>query len=172
LSTVTLLSWTAVAGAQINYCTAKVNSLGCTPAIVWSGTSSATQPAGFSITATNAISHKPGLFIYTSNGRAAMPFEGGTLCINTPIKRGIPLSSFGTFPPNTCTGSFQMDMNTYTQGGYYPLPPPNPPFANLPAAYLMIPSTVIDIQAWGRDPGYPMPFNTYLSDGLEFTIGP
>src|SRR5690349_5757922 len=47
--------------AAIAYCTAKVNSLGCTPSISGTGIPSASSGAGFVITATSVLNNKPGL---------------------------------------------------------------------------------------------------------------
>jgi hypothetical protein len=147
--------------APITYCTPKTNSLGCTPSISGAGTSSATLPSGFVISAVNVINNKPGLIIYSSTGQAATPFQGGFLCINGPVRRSIPLLSGGTAPPNNCSGVYSLDMNSFGRGT----------LGGTPAAYLSVAGTVVGSQAWGRDNGFAAPNNSTLSDALQFTIG-
>ena len=45
--------------APIVYCTAKPNSLGCTPSIASSGTPSASASSGFTVSTTNVLNNKP-----------------------------------------------------------------------------------------------------------------
>ncbi len=143
------------------YCTAKTNSQSCLPVIASVGLPSATAGAGFVVSTTSVINNKPGLYIYTSGGRAAVPLSGGLRCIGTPIKFGIPLNAGGNPPPNNCSGVYSMDFNRFALGG----------LGGLPAAFLSVPGTLVDCQAWGRDNGFPPPNNATLSGGLEWTIG-
>jgi hypothetical protein len=148
--------------APVVYCTAKTNSLLCTPSIGSTGTPSATSGSGFMVNGTSFINNKSCLLFYGTTGQAATPFQGGTLCVKTPIKRTPGTNTFGNPPPNDCSGAPGIDMNLFAVGGGGGIP--------LPA--LTVPGTVIDCQWWGRDPGFAAPNNTQLSNGLEYTVGP
>ncbi len=139
------------------YCTAKVNSNGCTPAIAWNGTPSATAGAGFFITATNELNNKSGLFFYSYNGQQAAAFQGGTLCAKLPLKRTALQGSGGNAPPNDCSGTYKLDFNAYIASG-------------VDAG--LVSGAVIDGQYWARDPGFSAPNNTSLTDAIHVTICP
>jgi Tol biopolymer transport system component len=141
------------------YCTAKLNALGCLPSIASSGTPSASVGFGFFVIASKVRNQKSGLLFYGVNGRSALPFQGGTLCVKTPIKRTPAVQSGGSPTGNDCTGVYALDFNAFAVGalGGNPLPA------------LTVPGTLIDAQWWGRDPGFPPPNNTTLSNAIEFT---
>jgi FG-GAP-like repeat len=144
------------------YCTAKTNSIGCTPSIGWSGTPSASAGSGFLVRATGMISNKSCLLIYGVSGRASIPFQGGILCVGQPLKRGPVTNTLGNPPPDDCSGAPSIDMNLFAAGG----------LGGSPLAGLRAPGTRVNCQWWGRDPGFAPPNNTQLSDGLEYIVGP
>lgn len=149
--------------APIVYCTAKTNSLGCTPTLQGIGLPSATAGSGFIVKSANVRNRKLGLLLYSDAGRSGVPFQGGFLCVNSPFRRSTALDSAGTpVPVNDCTGAFAIDMNAFAVGG----------LGGSPASFLLVPGTVVASQFWGRDPGFPFPENSSLSAGLEFVITP
>lgn len=101
------------------YCTAKVNSLGCTPQISSVGTPSATSPAPFLVTASNILNQKSGMLVYSLMS-AATPFQGGTLCVASPLVRTSLQSSGGDSGVNNCSGAHTYDMRARIQGGLDP----------------------------------------------------
>ncbi len=144
------------------FCGPTVNSLGCAPFIDWFGSPSATAGAVFRIETRNVINNKPGLYLYTDAGQAAVPFGNGLRCVSAPVRRAVPMNSSGNPPPNDCSGVYSLNMNLFAVGG----------LGGTPAPFLRVPGTVVDVQCWGRDNGFAPPNNMTLSAGLEYIVGP
>jgi hypothetical protein len=150
-------------GSPQVYCTAKVNSLGCTPVIESSGQPSALATSGFSVSALQVRNGHVGLLIYGLSGRAAVPFQGGWLCLAAPVHRTVPVQSGGSVPPaQDCSGVYALDMNAFAQGL----------LGGAPRLELRQPGTRVQCQWWGRDAGFPPPWSTSLSDALEYGVCP
>lgn len=147
-----------VSDAPDAYCEGKVNSLGCTPAMTFSGLSSTGATSGFTVAAHGELTDKLGLLLYSVTGPSSIPFQGGTLCVQSPLRTPAQ-SSGGT---GACTGRYEVDMNAFARG----LAGGNPHPA------LLVPGTSVWVQAWGRDPGFPPPDNTSLSNGLRYVVLP
>lgn len=136
------------------YCTAKVNSAGCTPAIAFAGTPSATSGAGFTISAAQVMATSSGLLMYGKTGPAAVPFFGGLLCLAGQITRTPGQFSGGTAG---CTGALALDFNVYVAGGADPL---------------LVGGTDVWAQYWYRDAGFAPPNNADTTDAVAFTLWP
>jgi hypothetical protein len=144
------------------YCVAKVNSLGCTPAIGSSGIPSASATGGFVIDSTQVRNNKNGLLFYGFTGAAQTPFLGGSMCVSTPIRRAISVNAGGNpTPANDCSGVLSIDWNAFSHGL----------LGGNPAAGASTLGAEIHSQWWARDQGFAPPNNSSLSDGLRFTIG-
>ena len=156
----------SIAGCHVDaatYCSAKMNSLGCTPAIASSGSASPSASSGFTVSATNVRNQKTGLLLYSISGRDSAPFQAGFLCVMAPVRRTIATNSGGTpLPASDCSGVYSIDMNSFARGL----------LGGVPLAALSTPGTLVDCQWWGRDPGFAFPNNSTLSNGLEYVICP
>jgi hypothetical protein len=152
-------------GLSSTYCSAKQNSLGCSPAIAGSGLGSASGATPMVVSCTQVLNAKPGLLFYEVNSLAnTTPFQCGTLCIGPGgIRRTPAQSSGGSLPPALdCSGSYSIDMSAFAIGALGGTPSPS----------LSKPGFTVACQWWGRDPGFSAPCNTLLSDALEYLIAP
>jgi hypothetical protein len=134
---------------------AQVNTLGCSAQVGYAGTPSATHGSGFVVRATQLRNQKSGLLFYGTNGRTALPFYGGTLCIATPLVRTPLSSSGGNTGLDDCSGVLSFDFNAYLVSSGNPA---------------LVVGATVDAQFWSRDPGASS--NTNLSNALEFPLLP
>jgi len=139
-------------GNRMVYCTSKVNSAGCTPAIGSTGVPSATAGSGFVIDTINELDNRNGLYFYSKTGPNNAPFQGGFLCAMAPLVR-TPVQNSGGTPP--CGGMYMIDFNAYIASGKDPA---------------LIAGQQVWAQTWSRDPASPS--TTNLSDALTFVICP
>jgi hypothetical protein len=135
------------------YCTNLISSSGCSPAIGASGTPSASNPTGFTVTATNLEVGQNGLMFFGTTGPNNAPFFGGTLCVNPSLYRLTVANAGGGA---ACTGSLSntlSDMIAHPTGGP-----------------LVVPGTTVNAQVWTRDP--PAATTVSLTNGVEFLVCP
>jgi hypothetical protein len=135
-----------------SYCTAKVATGGCVPAMQSNGGASASSPTGFLLGASPVPPQTLGIFFYSKTGAAGSPFQGGFLCLAAPVLRGPPIFSGGSA---ACSGSFSADFNAYIAGGADPA---------------LVAGTTVWLQFWFRDTAAP--FGSGLSNALRFGICP
>lgn len=136
------------------YCTSKTNSLFCQPKIGFEGCPSASSPTACRVTGSAFLNKKNGLLFYGQQPLGAA-FQGGFLCVKSPITRTNVQNSGGSPSGSDCTGTYQFDLNALVQSGGDP--------------NLVVGATV-HLQWWARDPNDP--FTTSLSNALALTIGP
>jgi hypothetical protein len=136
------------------YCTAKTNSLGCVPSIGSNGFPSVTSSASFTISASNVLNQKQGLFFY-GYGTQITPFQGGFKCMASPTRRTPVQNSNGSaLPANNCSGVYSLDFNAWIDSGVDPL---------------LTSGREVDGQFWSRDPASPS--TTGLTNAIRFVIG-
>jgi hypothetical protein len=145
-------AWTCP--APTSYCTAKVNSQGCTPAIGSSGTPSWTLATPFTVTASNELNQKTGLLFY-GYAPSSAPFQGGFKCVASPTIRTAVQSSGGSTSGDDCTGAYAFELNGWIQSHADPL---------------LLPGEEVFAQIWSRDPASAS--TTNLTNALRFTVRP
>jgi hypothetical protein len=141
----------------VAYCVAKVNSLGCTPAIAWSGAPSASAGAGFVVSVADVLNRSPGFFFYGVDGATARPFQGGTLCVARPLHHTALQDSGGSPTLYDCSGTLALDFNARISAGVDPV---------------LVAGRSVDGQFWSRDRGFAPPNDASLSNAIHFTICP
>jgi hypothetical protein len=132
--------------APQNYCTAKLSSSGCLASVSSSG--APTPGGGFAVQVSQVEGQRSGLVFHGSSGAVAAPFQGGFLCVNTPLVRMPPQGSGGS--SGACNGTFAYSLDALVSSA-----PPGAQFW---------------LQAWFRDPLSPS--TTGLSNALAFTRCP
>lgn len=137
------------------YCTGKISSAGCIPAIDALGDVSLGGANDLVVSARllrNNVSSK----LIWSRGPNNAPWGGGTLCVQAPAARTTVRSSLGTSAPALdCTGTYSFAFT----------------HAYL-ASKSVLAGETIHVQCSTRDPGYAPPGNHSLSNALSFTVLP
>jgi Tol biopolymer transport system component len=136
------------------YCTAQVNSLGCTSNLTSSGLPSASSSSAFLVEARELINRRHAVLFY-GFAPNAVPFNGGTLCIAAPLKRTAVQPTGGSATGIDCTGAIAFDFNALIRSG------------NVPE---LVVGTVVYAQVTYGDVGGA--FGRAQSDGLTFTVLP
>lgn len=135
------------------YCTAKVSSHGCTPSIAGSGSASLSSPASFTATTSNMETAVSAIDLFGTAGQASIPFQGGVLCLASPIYRLPGKNSGGS---GTCGGSI-----SYTLSDVLAAPG---------GGSSVVAGSTLHLQTWSRDVGDA--FKSSLSNALRVSICP
>jgi hypothetical protein len=101
-------------GQAATYCTGKLNSDGCVPAIEFEGAPSVAGPTSFLIRGTDVLANANGLLIYSKAGPNSAPFSGGVLCVGAGLLRTPGQNSGGSGP---CGGTLVFDFNAWVALG-------------------------------------------------------
>ena len=135
------------------YCTAKINSQFCLPTISFSGAPKLSGGPPFLITATQVLNNKNGLLFYGYQAQA-LAFQGGYLCVRSPIRR-TPITGSGGSPSGLdCSGVLTFDFSAQMTSGFDPL--------------IQVAGQQVNAQFWSRDPQDPYTTNT--TDAVQFQI--
>lgn len=119
------------------YCTSKVNSQLCAPAIDISGPPSASGGSACLVTASNMLNNRTGLLLYSYQA-SATSFQGGYLCVAAPRRRTPVQASGGSPTGSDCSGAYSFDFTAYITSGIDP--------------QLQVVGQSFACQYWARDP--------------------
>lgn len=99
------------AGGPSSYCAPKASTAGCLALMTTSDPSSdpVSGANDYSVLTQNSEGFRTGILFTTLAGSASIPFQGGTLCMLSPIQRSNPVFSFGSFLQ--CDGQFTLLIN-------------------------------------------------------------
>ena len=152
------LDGTIVAGCTppATYCSSKLNSQSCSPAIGFVGSPTQAGTTSFHVTGSQFINKKLGLLFYGSGANSAA-FQGGYLCVKSPLTRTALQNSGGSATGTDCTGTYSYDFEALILAGTDPT---------------LVAGATVHAQYWARDPADPAGFATSLSNGLSFQICP
>jgi hypothetical protein len=154
LGLVTDLRIDVVGCVAASYCTAKVDSAGCTPAFTFQGSPSLGGADDFVIRAAPVRSRSFGL-LFTGSSANQSPFRGGVLCVAQPLSRVASRGTFGNPGPIDCSGALSFDVT----------------HAWMQARGLSAGDTLF-AQWIYRDAANPDGSGVGLSGGLSFTVCP
>jgi hypothetical protein len=136
------------------YCTPKVNSVGCTPSVSWSGTSTLSGPDDFVLRCDGVLSRVVGIAFWSRSPRAAL-LLGGTMCVGPPRELLGAVHSGGSSSGQDCMGTLQF------------------PFSQaLMASAGLQPGDTACVQFFYRDPLHPDGTGAGLSGGVRFSVFP
>jgi len=138
------------------FCNGLANSLGCVPAITFTGSPTLTGPDDFVVRSDQMLNQSFGI-LFASTTPDAVPFGLGTLCLGGTILR-LPVQFSGGLlaPPGTdCSGTYSHPLSQlwFNQN-------------NLTAG------TTVYLQYLARDSGFVNPNSLSVSSGLRFTLAP
>jgi hypothetical protein len=135
------------------YCSTKINSQFCLPAIGFTNTPKLSGGPPFVITAVNILNNKSGLLFYGYQAHSA-PFQGGTMCVLPPVRRTPTQNSGGSPIGNDCTGILSFDFSAWITTGGDP--------------FIQVVGQQVNAQYWSRDPQDP--FTTNTTNAVQFQI--
>lgn len=141
----------------LSYCTAGTSASGCQALLIASGSSSASAPSGFFVSAIGMEGSRDGLVYWGTSGRQAATWgtSSSFQCVVPPTKRGALVTGSGIV--GTCTGAFTYDLNAR----WASKPAQNPG-----------PGALVQLQFWYRDALSTSGMSTSISNALEFAVAP
>jgi len=141
-------------GPYGTYCSAKVNSQGCSPAIASSGTPSLSGADDFFVNATQELNQRSGIMIWSLTPASQLAL-GGILCVSTFKRTPAQNSGGSALPVIDCSGAYSYFFSHAYMN-----------------AHSITAGTTVYAQYYGRDPFIPDGTGASLSNAIEFTVCP